>query len=167
MSFKRILQIQYRVEAGVMTLAYAATALSLLGDVVGRELFSEGIWGAPRFAVYAAIVAGFLGMSLAAADGAHIRPQLLDFVVPSMFDQLANRIADLVSCGIYFVLGYLSVSFVWVSYENADITPVLDWQLWPIQLILPYTFFSVSFRYLVYVIQPNIKTSNTLVEVEG
>ncbi len=159
--------MQYRIEAGVTTFAYCAATISLLADVLARELWDAGIWGAPRFAVYAAIIAGFLGMSLAAADGAHIRPQFLDFVVPKRLDRLANKFADFLSSLIYTSLGVLSVQFVVVSYENGDIAPVLDWLLWPIQLVLPYTFFSVALRYLLQAIWPRLKVATGMQEFEG
>ena len=146
---KHALQVLYRLEAGVTVVAYIATTLSLLADVLGREILGQGVWGAPRFAVYAAIIAGFLGMSLAAADGRHVRPQFLDFLIPPPFDPYMNRLADILSAFLYGSLGVLAWGFVSVSLENGDTAPVLDWTLWPIQLVLPYTFFSVSFRYLM------------------
>ncbi|GLQ07135.1 hypothetical protein GCM10007924_23560 [Sneathiella chinensis] len=142
-------------------IAYAVTALSLLADILGRELFSQGIDGAPRFAVYAAIIAGFLGMSLAAEDDSHIRPQVFDYLVPPLFEKMFSRLADAVSALIYGGLGYLAVGFVRVTYENGDIAPVLDWPIWPVQLVLPYTFFSISLRYLVITVAPSLKRPDT------
>ena len=51
-------------KGAVAALAYATVALLLMGDVLGREFFGEGIFGAPKMAVYAAIVAGFLGLGI-------------------------------------------------------------------------------------------------------
>ncbi|MBL4907174.1 MAG: TRAP transporter small permease [Sneathiella sp.] len=154
---ERALRVQYKIEAGVTTLAYGAATISLLADIIGREVFQHGIWGAPRFAVYAAIIAGFLGMALAAADNSLIRPRLLDFVIPPEMEEGINRLADLVSAILYGGLFYLAVLFVWETYDNGDVAPVLDWPLWPIQLILPYTFLSVSLRYFAHAVLPLLK----------
>ena len=54
------LTILYRIEATVTAAASLAATLSLLADVVGREFLQQGVWGAPRFAVDAAIIAVFL-----------------------------------------------------------------------------------------------------------
>ncbi len=148
-----------KIEAAVTMLAYSATTLSLLGDVIGRELFETGIWGAQRFAVYAAIVAGFLGMSLAAAEGEHIRPQIFDAVFPEKLNKTVNRIADFLSFVVYILLAFLAVKFVLSSYENSEIAAVLDWPLWPIQLILPYAFFAVSCRYFLFAFSPSLKSA--------
>lgn len=157
MRFQTFLAVQYRIEAGVTTLAYGAAAVSLLADVLGREVLGQGVWGAPRFSVYATIVAGFLGLSLAAADDVHIRPRLLDFLISDQFEPLIDRGADLLSAFLYAALGALAVSFVWITFENGDRAPVLDWYIWPIQCILPYAFFSVAFRYLMQAIDPALK----------
>lgn len=158
------MRMLYKIEAGITIVAYIATTVSLLADVLGREIFGHGVWGAPRFAVYAAIIAGFLGMSLAAADGRHVRPQFLDFLIPTPFDPYMNRLADVLSAFLYGGLGVLAWGFVKVSIENGDTAPVLDWVLWPIQLILPYTFFSVALRYLVNAIFPQSKAIQKLKE---
>ncbi|WP_025899109.1 TRAP transporter small permease [Sneathiella glossodoripedis] len=149
--------LHHRMEATLTMVAYGATAISLLGDVVGRELFDTGIWGAQRFAVYAAIVAGFLGMSLAAAEGENIRPQILDSIIPRSMNAFVDRLADFVSSGIYLILFYLAVGFVQASYENEEIAAVLDWPLWPIQMILPYAFLAVGIRYFAFAISPEFK----------
>lgn len=151
------LTVQYRIEAGVTTIAYSAAAISLLADVFGREILGQGVWGASRFAVYAAIIAGFLGLSLAAADDAHIRPRLFDFLISNRYEPLINRSADLLSAILYAALGSLAVSFVWVTFENGDRAAVLDWPIWPIQCVLPYAFLSVAFRYLMQAIDPVLK----------
>jgi len=157
---KKFIDAHFRVEALITAVAYAAVAISLLADVVGRELFDSGIWGAPRFAVYAAIVAGFLGMSLASASGAHIRPIVLDFVVPRRYDQAMNRLADCVSALLYFGLAYLSGKFVLETYHNQETAPVLDWPIWPIQLVLPYAFLSSAFRFLVMAAFPYLRSES-------
>jgi len=164
---KELMWRLYRAEAVITVIAYAATAISLLADVIAREIFASGIWGAPRFAVYTAIVAGFLGMSLAAADGKHVRPQFLDLVIPPRFTPLIEKFGHMVSAAIYLSLAYFASQFVWVSYENGDTAPVLDWKLWPIQLILPYTFLSVAFRYGIVAFFPQSDAVKRYVEGEG
>jgi len=154
---EKYLKAHFKFEAMVTTIAYAATAISLLADVIGRELFDKGIWGAPRFAVYSAIIAGFLGMSLASASGGHLRPQVLDFVVPAPLDQVMNRVADFISGLLYLGLTYLSINFVMETYQNQDTAPVLDWLIWPIQLVLPYAFLSSAFHFFVTGFNPRLK----------
>lgn len=153
------LTILYRVEATVTAIAYLAATVSLLADVVGREFLQQGVWGAPRFSVYAAIIAGFLGMSLAASDDSQIRPQIFDALIAAKFDPFFNRLADFISALMYGGLTILAGQFVASSYQNLDVAPVLEWPLWPIQLVLPYAFASVMVRYGCYFIFPDCKAA--------
>jgi TRAP-type C4-dicarboxylate transport system permease small subunit len=106
-----------------------------------------------------AILAGFLGMSLAAAEDENIRPQIFDAVFPIKLNAAVNRFADFLSCLVYAFLTFLAVKFVASSYANSEIAAVLDWPLWPIQLILPYAFFTVSVRYVIFAFSPSLKAS--------
>ncbi len=157
MRITSFLTVLYRIEATVTAAAYLAATVSLLADVAGREFLQQGVWGAPRFAVYAAIIAGFLGMSLAASDDSQIRPQVFDALFPKRFDPFLNRLADFVSALMYGGLTILAAQFVSASYQNLEIAPVLEWPLWPIQLVLPYAFASVMVRYGCYSIFPSSK----------
>jgi len=62
----------YQLEAFVAAFAYGVLAVTVLADVVFREIFSSPVLGTQRFAVYMSIIAGFLGVGLAAAAGSHI-----------------------------------------------------------------------------------------------
>ena len=155
----RYLKIQYKCEALITTIAYSATAISLLVDVLSREFLGEGIWGASRFAVYAAIVAGFIGMSLATVDKNQIRPHIFDAIIPIKFELLICRLSDLTAAIMYVALTFLAANFVKSSHDNNDIAAVLDWQLWPIQLVLPLSFCTVSIRYILYVYSPSLKAA--------
>lgn len=87
-------------EAIVATAAYAAVAILLMTDVIGREIFGAAILGLQQIAVYGAIVAGFLGLTLATSDNAHLRPEFLDFVTAPL-DGAARRLGDALS-GLFF-----------------------------------------------------------------
>ena len=56
------------IEAILATAAYAAVAGLLMTDVIGRELFQTSFLGAEQLAVFGAIIAGFLGLTLATSD---------------------------------------------------------------------------------------------------
>ncbi|WP_169569242.1 TRAP transporter small permease [Sneathiella limimaris] len=153
----RFLIFHFRLEAWIATFAYGAATLSLVIDITGRELIGSGVWGAPRFAVYAAISAGFLGMSLSSASGEQIRPQLLDKVVSVRFSWAVDRMSDFVAALLYGALGVLAISFVQSTYLNGETAAVLEWPLWPIQLVLPYSFFALTLRYVIFACYPSDK----------
>ena len=144
------------IEAIVATAAYAAVAGILMADVIGRELFATSFLGAQQLAVYGAIIAGFLGLTLATSDNAHLRPGFLDFVARGRERSFA-RAGDVVSALFYFAAAYVAWTFVDVSMEAKDRAPVLYFVVWPLQLIIPYAFASAGAKHLVFGIRPDVK----------
>ena len=157
-----VLNALQRIEGAVAALAYATVALLLMGDVLGRELFGEGIFGAPKMAVYAAIVAGFLGLALATGAGSHLRPAFLDGVFQDRLDRRVWQIADVISAFIYLGLAWVAIEFVQSTRESGDRAAVLYWTLWPIQLVMPYAFLSCAFRHGLYVVAPALRPSQEI-----
>ncbi len=145
-----------RTESVVATAAYAVVAILLMVDVIGRELFSSTFLGMQQIAVYGAIVAGFLGLTLATSDNSHLRPEFLDFVA-GPFEKLVKRLGDILSAFFYFGATYVALTFVAVSMEVGDKAPVLYFVLWPLQLVIPYAFFSAGLKHLIFGLKPVLK----------
>lgn len=154
---KTFLALLLRIESAVAVIAYLVVAGLLLGEIAAREVFSTTIWGSQKMAVFAAIVAAFLGLSLATASNSHLRPQFADAWWPSAWYAAMGRIGDALSCLIYLGLGAVAVLYVSATYEYGDRAAVLYWPLWPIQLIIPYALFSSSLRHLAFAIWPEMK----------
>lgn len=145
------------VEGIAAALAYAVVAGLLIGDVLGRELLGSGIFGAQKMAVYAAVVAGFLGLALATAANSQLRPAFLDHVFKGA---LVDRIGDAVAAGFYIFMAYVAVLFIQQSMEYQDRAAVLYWLLWPIQIIIPYALASTAIRHGIFAIWPMLKPSD-------
>ncbi len=144
------------VESIVATIAYAAVATLLIVDVVGRELFATSFLGAQQVAVYGAIIAGFLGLTLATSDNAHLRPGFMDFVFAKN-EVLVKRIGDFVSAVFFFASALVAANFVGISMGSGDRAPVLYFFVWPLQLVIPYAFISAGVKHLAFGIQPQLK----------
>jgi len=157
-----VLNALQRIEGAVAALAYATVALLLMGDVLGREFFGEGIFGAPKMAVYAAIVAGFLGLALATGAGSHLRPAFLDGVFPDHFDQRIWQISNAISSIVYLALAWIAIEFVMSTRESGDRAAVLYWVLWPIQIVMPYAFFSCALRHALFAMAPSLRPAQEL-----
>jgi len=149
------LRLVLKVEQIVAALAYAGVAGLLLGEVVARELFFDTIWGSQKVAVFAAIIAGFLGLTLATAANSHLRPQFTDHWWPEQLRPKVSRFGDALAALLFAALAYVSVLYVIESYQNHDRAAVLYVSLWPIQLIIPYAFFSSALRHVAFAIWPD------------
>lgn len=145
-----------RIEALVATAAYAVVAGLLIVDVVGRELFQTSFLGAQQLAVYGAILAGFLGLTLATSDNAHLRPAFMDFVF-QRYEKTITRIGDGISAIFFLAAAYIAWTFVDVSMQAQDRAPVLYFVVWPLQLIIPYAFSSCGIKHLTYCLRPDVK----------
>lgn len=152
-----VLLVLEETEGYVAMLAYAGLAALLIADVLMREVFSIPILGAQSLAVLAAIVAGFLGLSLATARGMHLRPALFDNLLPSRFDRYVERGSDLVAAVFYILIAVFALRFIGESRAAGDRAAVLYFPLWPIQLVMPYAFMSCAIRHAAYALNPGFK----------
>lgn len=138
------------------TAAYTVVAGLLMADVIGRELFRTSFLGAQQLAVYGAIIAGFLGLSLATSDNTHLRPEFMDFVF-RRWTATVVRLGDLLSGLFFFGAAYVAWTFVDLSMGAGDRAPVLYFVVWPLQLVIPYAFVSCAVKHLVFAQRPDLK----------
>lgn len=157
---KSFLAVLYRIEALVAAVAYAVVATLLIGEIVAREVFYTSIEGSLQIAVFGAVFAGFLGMSLATARNSHLRPQLADGWVPKSWDAGMSRMADVLSAAIFIVVGIFAILYVRETMITGERAAVLYWYVWPIQLVIPYAFLSSALRHIAFAIWPDLKPEN-------
>lgn len=150
----RILKALLAVEGAVATLAYVVVAALLLGDVMAREFFGVSIWGAQKIAVFASIIAGMVGFAIADAQNAHMRPTFADGLLPFPW---TNRLSDFVAAAIYVAFGWYACVFVSETYAFNEQAAVLYVPVWPVQLVLPYAFFSAALRHGIFFFKPELK----------
>ena len=151
---RRFLEILTRFESTVAVAAYTVTAGLLVADVISREVFSEAIWGAQKIAVFGAIIAGILGLTLAVAQNAHLRANFADGVLPFPW---TARAGDLISAAIFLTMGGYAVYFVSESILFRDRAAVINWPLWPFQSVFAYAFFASALRHIAFAIDPTLK----------
>ena len=155
------LAVVLRIEAVLAAVAYAVVAMLLLGEIIARELFYTSIWGSQKMAVFGAIVAAFLGLALATAANAHLRPQFADNWFPPAWRPAVGRFGDVLSCAIYASLCVVASLYIADTYANGDRAAVLYWPLWPIQLVIPYAFASSALRHLAFAVWPDMKPGSS------
>ena len=144
------------IESVVATIAYAIVAGLLMADVIGREIFATSFLGAQQIAVYGAIIAGFLGLTLATSDNGHLRPEFMDFAFARQ-EAMVRRVGDIISALFFFVGAYIALTFVGISKASGDRAPVLYFFVWPLQLVIPYAFASSGLKHLAFAINPTLK----------
>lgn len=156
---KRFLTGLSYLEATVCVLAFSTAAIALIADVLGREFFGHGIFGAQRVAVWATAIAGLVGFGLVTAESGHLRPQFADGWLPKAFEPVIGRVADLVSASICLLIGWYAIEFVRSSFALGERGVAITILVWPIQVILPWMFLSSALRYLCFAAWPQLKPS--------
>ena len=156
-SVKRALHLLYWWEAVLAAVAYVAVAGLLLTDVMSREIIGEPVWGAQKLAVFGAIIAAFLGLCLSTASNSHLRPQFADTWFPRRWSPGIGRTGDAISAALLVTLAFVAVGYVAESIANHERAAVLYLPLWPIQIVLPYAFFSSALRHLAFAAFPDLK----------
>ena len=92
MSLQRGLRVAQAAEMAVAVAALLAAAAALVADLLGREAFGQGIFGAQRAAVHFVFLAGMLGFVLAVGRGAHLRVKATDALLPAGWTPWIERI---------------------------------------------------------------------------
>lgn len=147
----------YYSEVCVTCAALLMVATSLFADVVAREVFGFGLFGAQKFAVYNNAIAGLLGFAVVVHTGGHLRISLVDRLFPAKWHGEMTRSGDLVSCVICLILGAYAAAYVRSSMRLGETDLLFYAKLWPFQLVLPYIFFASAARYLAFATFPNLR----------
>lgn len=139
-----------RVEKGIAFAAFLVMVAALAADVIGRELFGHGVFGAVRFAVYALIYCAMAGFGIATATGSHLRPRFLDSAVPHSLTGPTTRAGQFASAGILLSLAWAGMTFVSFSRLIEERDVILDWLVWPIEIAIPVGFALSAVRHIAY-----------------
>jgi TRAP-type C4-dicarboxylate transport system permease small subunit len=154
---EKLLKALGLVEKAVIMLAFAVMAGALMADVLSREFFGRGIFGAPQVGVFAMIVMSFLGIGLASAAGAHLRPRFADRLVPRRWDPFMDRLAEFLFALFCALFGGIAVLVVQESLALGDVAPVLRWPIWPFQAVIAAAFFIAALRHFLFGLFPPLK----------
>lgn len=149
------------VETIVCFISFLIGTVALALDIFGREFLGFGIFGAQRLAVYCVAVAGVLGFSYVITHGGHLRPSLLDRVVPARFDRAAARLADLVSCLLCLLLAYGAFLLVRSTFQIGERDMTLPIHIWPVQSVLIVSFVFAATKFLLFALYPALRPADT------
>ena len=162
-----LLELIGGIERTACAIAFVIMTGALMWDVFSRMIFGAGVLGAPQVGVIGMIAVAMFGIGVAAAEGAHLRPRFLDFVIPKALDRIGFQIADAITAAFFAFLAFLSVIVVQETYLLGDVTSVLRWPLWPLQAILVAAFVLATLRYAIYAIDPASRPSDDVEESAG
>ncbi|EXL03730.1 TRAP transporter small permease [Aquamicrobium defluvii] len=138
-------------------LALSGAAGLLVFDVVSRELFGSGVYGAQKVAVYLAASAALLGMTVAVHQGGHLRITGIDTLIPRRLFPLVVRAGDALSAAVCLYLAFYAAKLVRNSAMFGEADPVLGFPIWAVQIILPVVFLLAALKYLLHAFDSSLK----------
>nr|WP_250812957.1 TRAP transporter small permease [Neorhizobium tomejilense] len=153
----RFLSAIFKLECSIAVVSLSISAGALIADIITRELFQFGLFGALRVAVYSTAVAALIGFPIAIATGSHIRVSTLDGLVPERWQAAQRLIANIVSAAICLFFLYWAVFYVAQTRDLGETDPSLGIVIWPIQSVLIWMFLSGAVRYITYALFPALQ----------
>ncbi len=149
-----------RLERMLCISALAALALVLFIDVLLRTVLGNGLAWAHQTGVYANMVVSMVGIGLASASGAHLRPRFADQWLPARWEPVIVRLQALVTALLFLFFFVLSLQLVMETYALAERSTVLQAPVWPVQSLLPLAFGVAFIRYLLFAVFPDLQPAN-------
>ena len=153
----KIFLILTRIEKIIASLLVVSLTIFVVMDVGAREIFKTGIPWAQKGAVYMMIWAGFLGAVLITQKVEHLRPEVADKLWKGKWRGFYLRFHNLLVLIFTSSMAYYSLLYVVESKEFGDKNVIIDMPMWLLQAIIPYTFISMSLRYLYFIFSPKEK----------
>jgi TRAP-type C4-dicarboxylate transport system permease small subunit len=98
---------------------------------------------------------------VASAGGAHLRPKFLDNAAPRALEGVFNRLTDIGFALFAIGAAWLCLKVTQESVQLAETDPVLQWQIWPFQVILVVAFGIAVVRHLLYALYPALKPAES------
>lgn len=119
------------------------------GQMVSRNLLHHTlVWG-DILLRQLVLWTGFLGASLAVRQNKHISIDVLSNFLPAHSRNKVFTFTRIMTAIISGFLAWAAWSFVQFEKESESIL-FLDLPVWFFQVILPYSFLTISFRFLLY-----------------
>lgn len=146
-----------RVERGITFAAFLVLIAVVFLDVLSRELTGSGLHWASQAGVYANVIVVMVGLGVASATGAHLRPRFADGWLPARFNGVLERLQELLMALFCAAVAWLGADIVLETWRLGEVSPVLGNPVWPVQLIVPLAFAVAALRHGLYALWPALR----------
>ena len=153
----KLLQMISAFERSACIAALAFMTALIFIDVLMRTIIGTGLHWSGQTAVYANMVVALLGIGLASASAAHLRPRFADNWLPVHWQPLLISIGEAITAIACLAFAYLSAHLVVETYQLQEISTVLRSLIWPVQLLLPLAFLLAALRHACYALRADLR----------
>jgi TRAP-type C4-dicarboxylate transport system permease small subunit len=145
------------LEKAVTFGAFIILIAVVFADVLSRELTGSGLHWARQAGVYANIFVVMIGIGIASAEGAHLRPRFADGWLPQSWDPVLIRLQEGLMALFCMAFAWVAAGVVLDSYLLSERSAVLQVVIWPVQSIIPLVFLMATIRHGLYGIFPGLR----------
>jgi TRAP-type C4-dicarboxylate transport system permease small subunit len=139
-----------RIERVITFVAFLILVAVIFSDVVSRELTGTGLHWARQAGVYANIFVIMVGIGVASAHNAHLRPRFADHWLPESWEPVLKRGQEFIMALFCLTFSLVAVQVVAESYALQERSSVLETLVWPVQTIIPVVFLTAAIRHFLY-----------------
>lgn len=165
----RLEQIICRMEQ-VFVVAFLSTMIVVaFTQIVLRNFWSTGFSWADALVRYFVLWVGFIGASMAAREGKHIKIDVLSRWLPEKYEELLQVLIGVCTALVCVILTLAAFNFVRFEAQVGSRT-FFNLPIWIPQLIIPLSFALMALRYLsrsVRALAGAMKTADTSSPPEG
>jgi len=154
MSFlRKISDIIEKIESLlIFVLVFLMVIFSFL-QIILRNIFAISIFWLDDFVRHSVLWVGFLAASIVTAHGRHINIDLFSRFFKGASKRLLGVIKNIFSLVISVILLYASLKFISYEREGGEVSLTLKVPVWYLELIFPFTFSMMIFRFFILTLQ--------------
>jgi TRAP-type C4-dicarboxylate transport system permease small subunit len=139
--------------------AFMILVFVVFADVAVREISGTGLHWARQIGVYANLGVVMLGMGLASADAAHLRPRFADAWLPEAWAPALETLGQWLMAAFCAAFAAVAGSVVADSLIMQERSAVLRIVVWPFQALIPLAFGLAAIRHALFALYPPLRPS--------
>jgi len=134
------------IEEKMIAISVVLMALILIVNVTAR-FFNTSFHPAEELSQFLIFFITFLGTSFAARNGMHIRMSLLNDLLKGRAQKALALFVSFTTSIVMFYIAYLSILYVMKVAGQHRLSPILQWPVYYVYLIMPAGFFLTGLQY--------------------
>lgn len=163
---KTLLERLQRIERVVAASAFGLMTLLVLTDILLREGFKQSFAIGPKLALDFMILGGFLGAAITSGKGTHLKAEVATKLWPESLKPFAATAGELVTATFCAGMAWISFQYVSGSRELGEANVVTGVPIWISQLVIPWTFVSMTVRHLCFTFKAGLRPITTIEDLK-
>lgn len=139
-------RLVYHIEEKAIALSVILLAVILVGNVTLR-FFNSSIASTEELSQFLMFFITFLGTSYAARSGMHIRMSMLNDALKGKARKILSTLVALGTAVVMFYVAYLSYKYVMKVASFNRVSPILQWPVQYIWIVMPIGMFLTGIQY--------------------